>query len=104
MTKIDEAIASLSDPTEKAWLTGLEAEAVVRNAHRFYDFMDEQGQPSDSYTRELAFAKAAEHLGIAYDVLYNAWLGQKPLCTYADPGTITPSSPYGRTTLTLKEA
>lgn len=28
----------------------------------------------DSFTRELAFTKAADALGIDYDVLYTAWL------------------------------
>lgn len=73
----DARYAHLDDPAEREWLTNLSPSDVVTNAHRFYDFMDEQGVPSDSYTRELAFQKASEDLGIDYDVLYDAWLHEK---------------------------
>lgn len=68
----------LSDPGEREWLTNVEPLEVVRNAHRFYDFLRENGLHADSYTRELAFTKAADALGIDYDVLYDAWLDEEP--------------------------
>ncbi len=49
-----------------------------RIPHRFYDYLTECGIPQDSYTRELAFTKASERLGVSYDVLYDAWLNEKP--------------------------
>jgi hypothetical protein len=33
----------------------------------------------DSFTRELAFQKAAAALNLDYDVLYNAWLHEMPV-------------------------
>lgn len=71
----------LTDPTEIAWLTNVSPSDVLRNAHRIYDFMREGGLPADSYTREMAFEKAATALGISYDVLYNAWLDEQPVAT-----------------------
>jgi hypothetical protein len=68
----------LSDPAERAWLTNVEPLKVLQNAHRIYDFMRESGIPVDSYTRELAFEKAAAALDIDYDVLYDAWLNEQP--------------------------
>lgn len=68
----------LDDPQEREWLIGLDPKAVLANAHRIYDWMTEQGVDQDSFLRELAFSKAAEALGIDYDVLYNAWLNQTP--------------------------
>lgn len=69
----------LDDPAERAWLTAVPAADVAANAHRFYDFMREQGIPVDSYTRELAFEKASSELGIDYGTLYDAWLDETPL-------------------------
>jgi hypothetical protein len=77
----DPRFAHLDDPAERDWLTKLEPSDIVRNAHRFYDFMREEGIPVDSYTRELAFGKAAEDLGIPYDVFYDAWLNERPAAT-----------------------
>jgi hypothetical protein len=65
----------LTDPAEIEWLTNVDPTAVLANAHRIYDFMAEGGISADSFTRELAFTKASEALGIDYDVLYDAWLG-----------------------------
>lgn len=70
--------AHLDDPAEREWLTNLSPLDVLRNAHRFYDFMSEEGMPADSYTREMAFEKAAKALGVSYDVLYDAWLDERP--------------------------
>lgn len=72
MTTTD--FSHLDDPAEREWLTNVPAADVLANAHRIYDFMHEAGIPADSYTRELAFTKAAAELGIDYDVLYDAWL------------------------------
>ena len=69
----------LTDPAERKWLTDVDPQAVKDNAHRFYDYLTEQGLGPDSYTRELAFQKAADALGLDYDVLYDAWLDEKPL-------------------------
>jgi hypothetical protein len=74
---VPEAYAHLPI-AEREWLMNLFS-VVLNNAHRFYDFMTETGQPPDSYTRELAFTKAAEALDIDYDVLYDAWLNEKPI-------------------------
>lgn len=71
--------SSLDDPAEREWLAKVPPSDVARNAHRFYDFMREGGMPADSYTRELAFQKAAEALGVSYDVLYDAWLDERPV-------------------------
>ncbi len=79
MQTTDPRYEHLSDPDERAWLTNVTPADVVSNAHRFYDFMRENGIPADSYTREMAFAKAAEALGISYDVLYQAWLDERPV-------------------------
>jgi len=73
--------AHLDDPAERDWLTNVTPEDVLGNAHRIYDFMRESGVPVDSYTRELAFEKAADALGIDYDVLYDAWLNETPVNT-----------------------
>lgn len=64
----------LTDPAEIEWLTNVDSAAVLANAHRMYDFMAEGGMAPDSFTRELAFTKASDALGIDYDVLYAAWL------------------------------
>lgn len=69
----------LDNPQEREWLTGLDPQAVLVNAHRMYDWMREQGVGADSYLRELAFTKAANTLGLDYEVLYNAWLNDTPL-------------------------
>lgn len=69
----------LTDPVERAWLTSVEPAAVAANAHRFYDYLRDCGLAADSYTREMAFEKTADALGIDYDCLYNAWLDQRPL-------------------------
>lgn len=72
-------LSTLTDETERDWLIGLRPEDVLRNAHRFYSFMSDQGIPSDSFTRELAFCKASQALGVDYDVLYDAWLNGRPV-------------------------
>jgi hypothetical protein len=74
----------LSDPAEIAWLTNVEPSDVVKNAHRIYEFIEEGGLPADSYTRELAFEKASDALGIPYDVLYDAWLDEQPVAARED--------------------
>jgi hypothetical protein len=68
----------LDDPAEREWLTNVSPSDVVANAHRFYDFMRDEGVPADSYTRELAFEKTSDLLGISYDVLYDAWVDEQP--------------------------
>ena len=69
----------LSDPAERAWLIEVDPAAIAANAHRFYAYLVECGLPEDSYTREMAFEKAASALGISYDALYEAWLWEKPI-------------------------
>ena len=69
----------LDSASEREWLIALEPKTVVANAHRFYDFMSEQGVDADSFLRELAFAKAADALAIDYDVLYDSWLAETPI-------------------------
>ena len=64
--------------SEWEWLDKVSPADVHANAHRMYDFMHETGQPAESVVREAAFAKAAEALGIDYDVLYLAWVNEKP--------------------------
>ena len=73
----DARFAQLDDPAEREWLTKVSPSDVLANAHRIYDLMEEGGIPSDSYTRELAFSKAAEELGLDYEVLYQAWLHER---------------------------
>lgn len=73
----------LDDPREREWLTALEPQTVLVNAHRFYDFMAEQGFPAESFLRELAFTKASEALGLDYDVLYQSWLDETPIAQEA---------------------
>jgi len=82
----DPRYAHLEDPAERKWLTNVSPADISRNAHRIYDFMREAGIPADSYTRELAFQKAAEALRIPYDVLYDAWLNETPV--RIGPGTV----------------
>jgi hypothetical protein len=77
--ELDPRFAHLDDPAERAWLTHVPAADVLRNAHRIYEFMKEAGIPADSYTRELAFGKAAADLGVDYDVLHDAWLNDRPV-------------------------
>lgn len=85
MTTTDPRYAHLTDPRERQWLTEVEPKEVLANAHRFYEWSAEQpllveaGLAFDSYTREQAFAKASEELGIHYDVLYDAWLNEVPV-------------------------
>ena len=69
-----EDYSFLDDAAEREWLTGLEPEVVLANAHRIYDLMEEAGLPGESLLREMAFAKASEALGVDYDVFYRAWL------------------------------
>ena len=74
--------AHLDDPAERKWLNDLVPLDVLHNAHRMYDFMQDTGMSPDSYTRELAFQKAAAAFhdkGITYDVLYDAWLSEQPV-------------------------
>lgn len=73
--------AFLDDPAEREWLISLDVAAIRDNAHRFYDFMHDEGLPADSFLRELAFTKASDALGIEYDVLYEAWLNQTAITT-----------------------
>lgn len=79
MTATDPRYAHLTDPAERQWLTNLDPQDVLANAHRIYDFMTEQGIPQDSYTREMAFEKAAEATGIDYNTIYDAWMFATPL-------------------------
>ena len=83
MTNNDKMIASLEDPAERKWLTEVTPEAIRDNAHRIYEFMTEAGIPQDSWTRELAFAKASERLNLDYEVLYDAWLEGRPVAPAA---------------------
>ncbi len=69
----------LDDPQERAWLENVEATDIVANAHRMYEFMRETGRAADSFTRELAFSKAAYQLGMEYETLYRAWLNETPV-------------------------
>ena len=69
----------LDNPAERDWLTTLEPLDVLKNAHRFYAFMDEAGVSADSMLRELAFAKASESLGVDYEIPYQAWLHEMPV-------------------------
>ena len=82
----DGRYAHLEDPAERDWLTNVTPAEVLRNAHRFYEFMREAGVPADSCTRELAFVKAADALRVSYDVLYDAWLDETPVSV--GPGTV----------------
>jgi hypothetical protein len=75
---VPEAYAHLPI-AEREWLMNVSPTDVRDNAHRFYSFMTETSQPADSFTRELAFTKTAEALGIDYDILYDAWLDQEPI-------------------------
>ncbi len=74
----DPRYGHLEDPAEREWLTNVSPADVLRNAHRIYEFMRETGVPADSYIRELAFEQAADALGISYEVLYCAWLHERP--------------------------
>lgn len=74
-----EPYSWLDDPAERAWLIAVDPAAVLANAHRIYEFMAEGGMAPDSYTRELAFDKAAAVLKIDYEVLYQAWLDESPV-------------------------
>lgn len=76
-----ETYSYLDDPAEREWLIKLEPAAVRDNAHRFYDFMHDNGLPAESLLRELAFDKASTALGLDYDVLYEAWLNEQPITT-----------------------
>jgi hypothetical protein len=75
----DEPYAFLDDDAERAWLTNVDPAAVLANAHRAYEFMAEGGLSADSFIRELAFTKAADALGISYEVLYQAWILAEPI-------------------------
>lgn len=75
----EQDYAHLSDPAERDWLTTVSPSDVLRNAHRIYDFMRESGLPADSYTRELAFDKAVEALGVPYNVFDDAWSSAQPV-------------------------
>lgn len=79
LTNAEPDYSFLDDPAERAWLIALSPTDVRDNAHRIYDFMNETGMPADSFTRELSFEKAAKALGIAYEVLYDAWMEERPL-------------------------
>ena len=74
-----ESYPFLSDPDERQWLIEVSPEAVRDNAHRMYEFMAETGMSAESFIRELAFEKTSEALSIDYDILYNAWLHQRPV-------------------------
>lgn len=71
--------AFLDDAAERAFLTEVAPAEVLANAHRAYDWLLDNGLDQDSFLRELAFTKAADALGIDYDVLYDAWLNQTPV-------------------------
>lgn len=53
--------------------------AIIQNAHRIYEWMEEQGTSTDSFTRELAFQYASDMTGLDYDVLYNSWMEVSPI-------------------------
>lgn len=74
-----QAYAFLDSKQERDWLIALDPQDVHANAHRMYEWMAEQGIDRDSFLRELAFTKAAEALGIDYDVLYQSWMNETPL-------------------------
>lgn len=75
----DSDYSHLEDPAEREWLTNVSPTDVAKNVHRIYDFMAEAGLPPESYVRELAFSKAAQALNIPYEVLYDAWLDERPV-------------------------
>lgn len=77
-TGVVETYDFLDDAREREWLIGLDSKAVLANAHRIYDWMQEHGVDQDSFLRELAFTKASVELDLDYDVLYYAWLNQTP--------------------------
>jgi len=55
-------------------------EAILKNAPRIYEFMEENGRDADSVSRESLFSYAADKLGVDYEVLYQSWMsGVKPL-------------------------
>ena len=96
MTTTTTDYAWLDDPAEREWLINVEPLKVLKNAHRMYDFMRETGMAPDSYTRELAFEKAAAALDVDYDVLYDAWLHEQPakpptpcVCAHNNDGSVT---------------
>jgi hypothetical protein len=79
-TKVED-YSFLDDPAEREWLINVDPKDVVANAHRIYDFMRDAGLPVDSFTRELAFTKASDALGIDYNVLYDAGANEVPIKT-----------------------
>lgn len=63
----------------EAFRSAFKPSAIVGQAHRIYDYMREHNIGPDSATREAAFAYAAADTGLDYNVLYDAWLDQKPI-------------------------
>ncbi|MEQ6896252.1 hypothetical protein [Microbacterium sp. KR10-403] len=57
----------------------LTPENITVNAHRIYEFLEENDLDDDSAVRESAFQYAMEATGRDYDEFYDAWLEQKPL-------------------------
>lgn len=53
--------------------------AIVGQAHRFYDYMEQHNVGADSATREAAFAYAAADTGFSVDAIYDAWLEERPM-------------------------
>ncbi len=54
-------------------------QAVKENAHRIYDWLQENGVGPDSVVREEFFYWASDKLSIPYDSFYNAWLINKKI-------------------------
>lgn len=55
------------------------AEDTKNNAHRIYDYMNENGILEDSWTRESMFDVAAEYYGTSYEWFYQAWMQGVPI-------------------------
>ena len=73
------AYAWLEDSAERTFLETVEPAEVLANAHRAYAWLEEREIAPDSVIREACFTKASDALGIDYDVLYNAWLDERPV-------------------------
>jgi hypothetical protein len=75
-----ETYEFLDSVEEREFLIALDPKDVVANAHRWYEWVAQfGGYLGDSFIRELAFQKAADALGLDYEVLYTAWLDLTPI-------------------------
>ena len=79
-----EAVRLAVDPdwisaTPEQAAMALAPERIAGNAHRFYDYLKEQGLEDDTATREAAFTYAAKHYGVSYQRFYDAWLDERDL-------------------------